>query len=779
MFCTNCGSRVEERQLHCTRCGKQVSRIPFPSPRKSASRESQPSGAGYSGTPTPVHVSAGGTVSRSAARNRHFMAAAIAVLAIAALLAGGTIAYALNMGSTDVRHASSVTQPVKAKSPEKEASTVSHNAVNDYSWDELATISDAIAVADSDKAALQIAKDFNLVGPSGKLDGTQAKDVRLSDGSFARAYIIGFRHDNRSGGGRTGITFMLEDCIGEYHLNGNGSTGGGWRDSDLRWWMNDTLVHDLPSDLQNSLVYVNKFTNNDGKAYDLSAVTTSCDLLWAPSFTELVGHVDMDSYERGYDQIPPSRRSEFQTYFDIWNAEGSQYKLFSDQGVRMAKANDILVKRSPSGATCAWWGRSASPGEWDKAQSVSKKGEVRKSTVSPADWLGVAPCFSIGHYDGGVEQDGVSYTTITNNYNPRYCPVEVHYEQVYEDNSSKINVTYVDNSTNVTNNTSNSTYVDNSVNINNEADTDVMTDVVFNYINGDDNPTGGENADDKPADQGDANEDTPDEASGEQGSDDWGEQRSFDWPFWNDDNGENDDVDDVNDDTSESDERSGEQIGFDDNVRRLEPDDLDLDSDERDDEVEGGFDHRSFLPDEDDDEGHFDYRNFLPDEDDDEDCIDQRNFFPDENDEDESGQPDSVKSSDEGEKPGREGKRDVRGIENREKLAAQHSDSHEGEGAQPEKAGDTVSLTGKVEVRAYRDANGSECKACLLVLSQPIEVSDPANGKASSQLVAIGDAMSEYEGRTVTLSMALAVSPEAPGDAAPTRIHSTGNECIV
>ena len=336
--------------------------------------------------------------------------AAVACMAAAALVVGGTAGYALSGAGSPQNEQSGKaipTQVVNSSHTQEQVSVSARNAVDTYSWEELATISDAIAVAKNEEDALKIAKDFNLVGASGKLDGTQTKSVRMNNGDVVQAQIIGFAHDTRDGGGKAGITFMFKDCIAQHQLNASNSTGGGWLYSDLRNWMNDDLFYSLPGDLRGSIVSVCKSANNAGKTSSRADVTLASDLLWAPSFTELVGYVDRDSYEDAYERIPASRVSEFQTYFDIWNAEGSQYKLYRDSKVKMAKSNSVLTKTLPSGAVSSWWGRSASPGEWDRALSISSKGKVQKSTSAPSEWLGVAPCFCIGRFGGGEARDNV------------------------------------------------------------------------------------------------------------------------------------------------------------------------------------------------------------------------------------------------------------------------------------------------------------------------------------------------------------------------------------
>ena len=112
------------------------------------------------------------------------------------------------------------------------------DSVNDYSWDELKVLSNAIATASSNDDALQIAEDYHLCTEAGNLDGTQTKDITLSNGKTVQAQIIGFRHDPKSDGSSlSGITFLLCSPLTTLSANASGTTTGGWAQSDVRAWL--------------------------------------------------------------------------------------------------------------------------------------------------------------------------------------------------------------------------------------------------------------------------------------------------------------------------------------------------------------------------------------------------------------------------------------------------------------------------------------------------------------------------------------------------------------
>ena len=124
---------------------------------------------------------------------------------------------------------------------------------------------------------------------------------------------------------------------------------GGWEGSDLRAWLNDVLLADLPEELARNVVAAGKLSNNVGAARSAGDVTLTEDALWLPSYVELVGERARSSFSDG-----------FQYLAEILNAEGSQYKLFRDQMIYPLETRKELV-RSRAGKAAYWWLRSASP----------------------------------------------------------------------------------------------------------------------------------------------------------------------------------------------------------------------------------------------------------------------------------------------------------------------------------------------------------------------------------------------------------------------------------
>jgi hypothetical protein len=259
------------------------------------------------------------------------------------------------------------------------------SAVEAYTWDELSQISAEIGAAGDEAAAIEVAKKYNLCTPEGKLDGTQVKSVTLADGTQTTVQIVGFAHDDKTSGGKAGITFVFGDAIIEAPMNTTDSNAGGWEASQLRAYLNADGMTLLPEDLQKAVAPVDKPTNNVGETQEVSSVTTTSDSLWLFSFAELAGPIPTtELWGGGYEWAA-----------DIFNAEGTRYKLFNDTGVIWNDANSVLVKNF-QGSPIIWWERSPYPSISDGFQGVYSDGY-------PSDG-------GYADYSGGVVYDGKSIT---------------------------------------------------------------------------------------------------------------------------------------------------------------------------------------------------------------------------------------------------------------------------------------------------------------------------------------------------------------------------------
>lgn len=227
----------------------------------------------------------------------------------------------------------------------------------------------------------QMADDLSVNGTASRyyttMESDLQKDVRgsitLSDGSKLPFRLIGILHDDLAGGSgrKAGLTFMAVNAMPKaYCINGDMpsdniatcqgglTSGGGWRDSDLRRWMNGGEVWDMfPEAFRTGVSAVLKQSNNMeyGTTYGSAASATS-DRLWLVSYKELVPTIYDGWKEYGG--------------FQALNQEGSQYEFFKGRVTNNHSSNTILsdMFRTASGSRPAglsyngcWWTRSSWP----------------------------------------------------------------------------------------------------------------------------------------------------------------------------------------------------------------------------------------------------------------------------------------------------------------------------------------------------------------------------------------------------------------------------------
>lgn len=272
--------------------------------------------------------------------------------------------------------------------------------LKDYSWDEIAAISSEIAASANETEAIEIAKSYGLVSATGTLDGTQTKQIVLTNGNTTSAQIAGFLHDDKTEGGKAGITFILTDAIGEHEMSvpefdyERGTNAGGWEKSSLRSWMASEGLNLFPAELRKLIVPVDKFTNNvGGNAESVEAVSATSDALWLYSKVELGGV----EWNPSWDNASASTAKDIA---EIFNMEGSQYKLFRDADVsHNSWVNKILERygvglNGKDGKDIQWWLRSSDISSSISFLTVDQAGQIGKDSFS-ANMLGVIPGFCI------------------------------------------------------------------------------------------------------------------------------------------------------------------------------------------------------------------------------------------------------------------------------------------------------------------------------------------------------------------------------------------------
>ncbi|MDO4805884.1 MAG: DUF6273 domain-containing protein [Coriobacteriales bacterium] len=246
--------------------------------------------------------------------------------------------------SDDKGKSASVSKMPKPVSPAH--NIVVRSGVADYSWVELKRIARAIAAAKDDAEGLRIAGRYHLVDEDGKLRGDE-KPLALADGTKTSVRILGFRHDQRAMGGKAGISFEFANVPIGHAMNPERTNKGGWEESEMRKWLNSGFLALMPADIRHLAEPAKKRTNNVGEIEtnnDTSVVSETIDRLWLLSVSEVYGKLSSQKKNRPWSSA-------------TYDAEGTQYQLYTDKGVS-TKSYSSCIKKDNRGADSWWWLRS-------------------------------------------------------------------------------------------------------------------------------------------------------------------------------------------------------------------------------------------------------------------------------------------------------------------------------------------------------------------------------------------------------------------------------------
>jgi len=172
---------------------------------------------------------------------------------------------------------------------------------------------------------------------------------------------MGFDHDNKTGGGKAGITFGMKNLLSTtYKMNATDTNTGGWDQSQMRTETMATLLSQLPTDLRNVIKAVDKKATAGAQS---TTITTSSDKLWLFSEKEID-----DTTSSGYAD------------------EGVQYEYW--RTVKDGKVNADRVK-TRNGSANGWWLRSPHVSYANPFRYVYIYGSVNTNGASVA----VGVCF--------------------------------------------------------------------------------------------------------------------------------------------------------------------------------------------------------------------------------------------------------------------------------------------------------------------------------------------------------------------------------------------------
>ena len=183
------------------------------------------------------------------------------------------------------------------------------------------------------------------------------KTVELSTGEVITLVILGFNHDDLTSGGKAPITVGMKNLLAtRYRMNSSNTNAGGWDNSEMRTTTMQTLLGQLPSDLQAVIKSVDKKATSGSAS---TTITTSSDKLFLFSKVEIDG-----TTSSGYA------------------SEGEQYEYWKTVKDGKTSADRIKYLSNGGGSASNWWLRSPYLGGSTTFWYVTPSGDVFGSIAS-------------------------------------------------------------------------------------------------------------------------------------------------------------------------------------------------------------------------------------------------------------------------------------------------------------------------------------------------------------------------------------------------------------
>ena len=187
----------------------------------------------------------------------------------------------------------------------------------------------------------------------------EEKTIELTTGEKVTLVILGFNHDDLTGGGKAGMTIGMKNLLAtRYVMNSSSTNAGGWDQSKMRTETMQTLLAQLPSDLRNSIKQVNKKATAGNAS---TTITTSSDKLFLFSEVEIDG-----TTTAGYAD------------------EGEQYEYWKTIKDGTVAADRKKYLSNGGGSPGSWWLRSPHVSSSTNFRYIGSTGSVYIGIASSA-----------------------------------------------------------------------------------------------------------------------------------------------------------------------------------------------------------------------------------------------------------------------------------------------------------------------------------------------------------------------------------------------------------
>ena len=212
----------------------------------------------------------------------------------------------------------------------------------------------------------------------------EEKTIELTTGEKVTLVILGFNHDDLTGGGKAGMTIGMKELLATtYQMDPSNTNTGGWDESEMRTSTMVTLLSQLPSDLQGVIKQVNKKATAGGER---TSITTSADKLFLFALAELASKTGLEN----------SAGENIKDNAATYEQEGTQYEYFKNTVGDADLWNDCpaLVKKLSNGGGSAnkWLLRSPVLNDSSRFWFVNLSGKVGITVASASSGVSFGFC---------------------------------------------------------------------------------------------------------------------------------------------------------------------------------------------------------------------------------------------------------------------------------------------------------------------------------------------------------------------------------------------------
>lgn len=180
------------------------------------------------------------------------------------------------------------------------------------------------------------------------------KNITLSTGEQVTLQILGFNHDNLTGGGKAGMSIGMKGLLSTtYRMNPTNSNASGWNASEMRNVTLPTIFNQLPVGLQNVIKTVSKQATEGTMSTNL---ITSQDKLFLFSEYEVTGQLHAT-------EAPIQEGTQYEYWRTVKNGAVSadRIKQLGNTGVahkwwlRSPRMTDEIRFREVGANGAIWW----------------------------------------------------------------------------------------------------------------------------------------------------------------------------------------------------------------------------------------------------------------------------------------------------------------------------------------------------------------------------------------------------------------------------------------